>query len=446
MGLLDRLFPKTASPIEIPDIRFGRYSDSYKEEDNYQAWHAAVGAFTKEKFVDSFQYFFRYLSDEKEENVHCEQIDGKLQFEFFQGSKRIFGEADERQLKAEAKIAHAADFDVHFSRRLLEKNFDLKYSRFALDEADNLCIVFDTSALDGSPYKLYRALKELAVNADKQDDLLLDEFRQFLIPLADNHTNELPEAEKEIKYHFILRKIESVFQQIKQSTLDAYTYPGAISYQLLSLTYSLDYLIKPEGYMMEALERIHRRYFEKTAHDNVEKNEQMKMELRKLQERSKAAFFKEFYLTKATFGITSPESHARVSDFIQMELNNMDWYYENGHIAIAKAIPDYIVGYCMFNYAVPKPDRDLFRLYYRIMEADFFDELGFKPLLYQTSNKQFNKKEIRRAIDQIKWENQQQYPHFRPSMQQLEFSDQAAFAKSYLQMIQELELSKNLNS
>lgn len=446
MGLLDRLFPKASLPIEMPDIRFGRYSDSYKEEDNYQAWHAAVGAFTKEKFLDSFQYFFRYLSDETEDNVHCEQEDGKLTFEFFQGSKRIFGEADERQLKAEAKIAHATDFDVHFSRRLLEKNFDLKYSRFALDEDNNLCIVFDTSALDGSPYKLYRALKELAVNADKQDDLLLDEFRQSLIPLENSHTSTLPETEKEIKYNFILHKIKKVVQQIEESTLAADTYPGAISYQLLSVTYSLDYLIKPEGYMMEALERIHRRYFEKTAHNNVEKNEQMKAELHKLQERPKAAYFKEFYLTKATFGITSPESHARVSDFIQMELHNMDWYYENRHIAVAKSIPDYIVGYCMFNYAVPKPDRDLFRLYYRIMEADFFDQLGFKPLLYQTADKQFNKKEIRRAIDHIKWNNQKQYPHFRPSMQQLEFSDRAAFAKSYLQMIQELDLSKNLNN
>ena len=61
-------------------------------------------------------------------------------------------------------------------RRLVESNYVLEYSRYGLDDDDNLVIKFDTSALDASPYKLYYALKEVAANADKQDDLLLDEI------------------------------------------------------------------------------------------------------------------------------------------------------------------------------------------------------------------------------------------------------------------------------
>jgi hypothetical protein len=445
MGFLDRLFPKSVPTDNEPDIRFGRYSDSYKEEDNYEAWHAAVDAFTEEAFLESFERFFKYLRDEEEDNVYWTRENGVLKFELFQGSKRIFGMADERQLAAEAKIAYAVDFDVPFSRRLLEKNFDLKYSRFALDEQQNLCIVFDTSALDGSPYKLYRALKELAVNADKQDDLLLDEFKHALVSVEDKHIQSLSEEEKEVKYAFILQKIKEVLAAIENSRLSPTTYPGAISYQLLSLTYSLDYLIKPEGYMMEALERIHRRYFEKNKLNNSEKNEQMQAELVKLLERPKSAFFKEFYLTKATFGITSPENHARVADFIQMELHNMDWYYDNQHFLVAKAIPDYIVGYCMFNYALPKPDRDLFRLYYRIIEGKFFEVLGFGAPLYNTNTQQFDKKGIRRAIEEIRWTHQKKYPHFRPIVQQLNYQDLTSFVKSYLEMVRELDLSKQLN-
>ena len=40
----------------------------------------------------------------------------------------------------------------------------------------------------------------------------------------------------------------------------------------------------------------------------------------------------------------------------------------------AMAIPGYIVGYCLFNYAIPKPDKDFFFLYYQIMYGTFFEK------------------------------------------------------------------------
>ncbi|MEL6943503.1 MAG: hypothetical protein AAFO82_12605 [Bacteroidota bacterium] len=444
MGLFDRIFQKAKEPSEEPVIRFGRYSDSYKEDENYEAWNAAIESFTEGNYLDSYRHFFQYLRDEEEDNVHFKEENGKLYFEFFQGSKRVWGEANLLKFKAEAKIAHTEDFNVRFLRRLLEQNFGLKYSRFALDEDNNICIVFDTYTLDGSPYKLYYALKELAVNADKQDDLLLDEFKHLLDAVEDKHIQPIEETEKEIKHSFIIRKIEELLQAIEQSPLSPKEYPGAISYLLLSLTYKLDYLIKPEGYMMEALERIHRKYFAKDDFSNVEKNEYLQEEFRKLLERSKEDYFRELYFTTATFGITSPENHNRVANFIQMELRNMDWYYENHYLQIATAIPNYIVGYCMFNYAVPKPDRQLFQLYYRITESHFFRELGFQTIFYDQTTKQFDRKAIRRAIDEIRLKNADQYPHFRPVLGQLNYDNLAAFSRSYLEMIQDLDLSRRI--
>jgi hypothetical protein len=66
----------------------------------------------------------------------------------------------------------------------MEANHRLNFSRFALDNDNHLCIVFQTGALDASPLKLLHALRELAINADKKDDLLLEEFKS-LTPAPD---------------------------------------------------------------------------------------------------------------------------------------------------------------------------------------------------------------------------------------------------------------------
>ncbi|MEM9850170.1 MAG: hypothetical protein AAF847_19925, partial [Bacteroidota bacterium] len=144
MGFLDRIFSKSKEAQAEPSIRLGRYSDSYKEEENYEAWNKAITAFTSGEFLNSLKHFLLYLRDEQEDNVHFHEENGRLYFELYQGSKRIRGEANALKLQVEAKIAHTENFDVHFCRRLLEKNFGLKYSRFALDEDNDLCIVFDT--------------------------------------------------------------------------------------------------------------------------------------------------------------------------------------------------------------------------------------------------------------------------------------------------------------
>ena len=62
----------------------------------------------------------------------------------------------------------------------------MNFGRFALGESNELLVVFDTYTLDGSPYKLYFALKEMATQADKFDDLLLDEF-DMLKPVEVSH-------------------------------------------------------------------------------------------------------------------------------------------------------------------------------------------------------------------------------------------------------------------
>ncbi|MEM1120436.1 MAG: hypothetical protein AAGJ18_08285 [Bacteroidota bacterium] len=397
--------------------------------------------FERQEYLAAFRSFFTYLRDEKEANVTFHEVKGTIHFELIQGSKKIVGIANHKKVKAEAKIAITEDLNIGFMRRMMEENFKMRYSCFALDNDNDITIVFDTNILDASPYKLYYALKEVATKADKLDDLLIDEFEVL------HHTDEsliqhASGVEKEVKYNFVINEIKDVLEEIEHGKLSSSRYPGGIAYLLLNLSYKLDYLTVPEGMLMETLERIHRLYFTKDTRTNLQKNALLQKEFQNLLEQPKEAFQRGMYRVRTCFGITKPVTHDRVVSFIDGELTQMDWYNDKGHHKVAMAIPGYIIGYCLFNYAIPKPDKDLFHLYYQIIYSDYFKNLGFKLDYVNLKKQTFNKKAIIRAIKDIVEDNQEKYPKFAPNYNRLSFNGRVVFAKSYLTMVRNLDLTK----
>ncbi len=441
MSFFDQLFGGGKKKEPQPKISFGRYSDSYKDAKQYDSWDKALTLFEKEQYIASYLEFFNYLRDDFEDNVVWKEENGKIHFEVFQGSKKATGVADIEKVTIEAKVAQTETLNIGFMRRLMERNFSLRYSRFALDPDNNISIRFDTYVLDGSPYKLYYALKELTTNADKLDDILIDEFR-MLKPVDTVHLIDLPLKEKEVKYNYVINQINVALAAMDSGKPSLDKYPGGYAYVLLNLSYKLDYLTKPEGFMMETLERIHRIYFTTDKQNPAQKNVIIRKELKKLLGRTKEDYFLEMYLTKSTFGITKPVNHDRIVGFIDGELHNMDWYNEHGYHAIAIGIPGYIVGYCMFNFAAPRPDRELFHLYYQIVEADYFKDLGFTWNYYDSVKNTFDKKAIKRAINEITENNNDLYGRMNPDKSLLKFDKLTNFAKSFLIMVRNLDLTK----
>ena len=441
MSFFSRLFGNGAEDQPQPDIQFGRYTDSYKTAKQYDAWDVALEKFEDEAYLESYRNFLIYLCDEKEENVTWIEKEGKIEFDFFQGSKKISGVADEKNFRAIAKIAKTKSLNIGFMRRLVEQNFDLRYTRYALDPDDEIVIIFGSPTIDSSPYKLYQALKELATKADKQDDLLLNEFED-LLPLENQHIVPLSDEEKEIKYQFICQKISSIFGIMDNGRLSPGQYTGAMAYLTLDLCYRLDYLISPEGFMTDLFERVHRKYFENDGKPTSQKNQYMRKEFQKLLDRPKEEYFKELYRVKTTFGITVPVNLDKMVSFIDGEIGNMDWYADNRHEEVAMAIPGYIIGYCLFNYATPKPIRELFELYYQITEPAFFKELGFTNS-YQQAKGGLDKRAIKRAFDKIEKANKSTYPSLRIETSKIDFSSMPKFAKSFLMMIRVLDLRKD---
>ncbi len=174
-------------------------------------------------------------------------------------------------LSAEVKLAKMQQPSVPVMRRLLEMNFGLYYSRYALND-NELCMRFDTNIETANPSKLYYGLKELAIKSDKQDDLLVQDFT-FLERLDEEHIAEIPDTEKLVKYEALQNWITETLDKI--ASVDADKFSGGICYLLLALVYRIDFLISPEGQLLNDLEKISGIYFKKDDRQMVEKNRDM---------------------------------------------------------------------------------------------------------------------------------------------------------------------------
>ena len=120
----------------------------------------------------------------------------------------------------------------------------------------------------------------------------------------------------------------------------------------------------------------------------------------------------------------------------------MNWYDEHQFTSVALAIPGYIVGYSLFNYALPKPDKALLDLYFHIMEPAYFKSLGFNELYYDQRSRAFIQKTIKNKIKEIADENKKRYPKLEPQVDSIQFETKTAFAKSYLLMIKKMDLTE----
>lgn len=443
MNLIDRIFNFGSSQKPaVPDIPFGRFTDAYKSEAQQAAFDRSLEYFDKDERLEAYRAFFEFIKNEATgDNIQTREEDGIIKFEFWQGSQQITGIAGPDKVKAESKVARASDLNVGFLRRLMEANFNLKFSRFALDPENNLCILFDSGAVDASPLKMLHALRELAIHADKQDDLLLDEFKT-LEPVQVRSYGDIQEAEKEAKYHYIQREIKAAFAVLDSGKPDPNQYPGAFAYLLLALAFKLDYLTKPEGFMMDVLERIHAIYFAKNVLTSQVKVQHIRLEFQKLLDRPKEEFFKEMYRTRSTFGVNPPVPHGSFVTFIEGELPNMDWPLQQGHEVLALAVPQYIIGFTLFHQAPPIPDYALMHLFFQITEADFFRELGFE-ISFTDPTGRLNKAAIIKAINKIAAQQRVDHPQFKINAAQLDFGSLQLFARSYLLAIRNTNLSSD---
>lgn len=420
--------PDTSSPQHL--IQFGRFSDSYKDESQYEAWDKSLKLFDEQQYIESYKAFFEYVNALKDNSFTYTEENGGLQFRFVQGSKIVYGAVDGKKITAEAKILKCNVLNVGFMRILAEQNFGLKYTRYSLDEENNICIRFNSHLVDCNPYKFYYGLKELATNADKKDDQLAEEFKDVFSPIHTEHIQDVPDTEKQVKYTYTQQWLKEAIDA--EPVLAAKKLDGAAAYRLLATTYKLDYLLSPEGAVMDTLERVHTSYFAKDTRDAPRRNADMIKELQTIQNRSLEELGKSMYLVTCTFGIVQPVGHDRIVATIDSEMANYAWYANNGYPEVALDIPTYIVGYILYNYAPLLPVRELLHLYYEIVEAGFFKDLGYKQTYYNPSTQQLDANAIKIEIQNIQNENKTRFSEFQVDTSVLKFDSIHEFAYSFM--------------
>lgn len=437
--MLEKLFgwgKKKEAPKAGPEIPFGRYSDNNKPLAKVNRWTDADNLYKEKKYPECIDAFFEYLRDDSIQNVVYERNGAEGRFELYQGSKIVRGNIADGRINAEVTLAKMPQASVPVMRRLLEMNFNLYYSRFALDN-DRLCMRFDSAIDAASPSKLYYGLKELAIKADKQDDLLVQDFT--MLQSADNdHITISPVQEKEIKYEYLQKWIQQVLDT--SSSMDADKFSGGIAYMLLALIYRIDYLITPEGKLLHELEKITGIYFKKDERPVTEKNRDMIEEFKKLKERPKEEIFNYLFHSKYTFAIVAPQPYKAISDSIHVANQNMVWYRDNNYPFIASQIAEYGLSYCQYSYSMPKAITDLFHLYMMINYSDFFMALGYTNIPYDAGRNKFDTEEINDRIKAIQAKWRDKYPNMDFKTQNLRFDTLVNFDLTFTNEIEFLNM------
>jgi hypothetical protein len=236
-------------------------------------------------------------------------------------------------------------------------------------------------------------------------------------------------------------QIKDTFLTLEKLKIKIEQQPKTASYLMLDTIYKIEYLTCPEGYTLDIFEQAQLQYFLNDNKNIEQKNNALKKTLQQLLEVSQEDFYKEMYRTKAAFGVAQSVSHDAFVQQLDSELPQIDWYLRSEQERVSEAICNNIVGFCSLNCTLPKPNQALFHLYFEILEADFFQKLGFEAAYYNEDNS-FNIKNIKAALQLIAEDNKEQYPKCKPAVEVLDFSSRTFFAKSYLMMIRNLDLTR----
>ena len=441
MGILKNLFRWAPAPQpERIALQMGRYSDNNKSVSKTRDWEDAEFFFKEGKYLESLESFFKYLKDDNVNNVIFIKEGKGFRFEIYQGSKVIRGTGNSKTIQARVVLARMPVVSVPVMRRLLEQNFHLYYSRYSLNK-DKLFMQLESDMSCANPNKMYYALKELAVVADKQDDLLVQDFHS-VERIDSDHIENLSSSEKEMKYRFFKTWLEEALEAVKR--LDDEKYAGGISYILLAVIFRIDFLITPEGRLMNEMEKAQAIYFKKDGASAIEKNRGMIKALEKILAIPKDEVFRYFFRSTSCFSIRQPKSHSTVIDSIRGSEKSMKWYKDNNHPEIASQIVEYALTYPQYTYSLPRPLTEMIQIFMEVNYPEFFLSNGYAYTLYDPASKRFQIGELEGEMGRIVKRWRGKYPSLNFPKEKIDYTDRLNFNISFIAMIAEINFDNKL--
>lgn len=431
MRIFSRIFKQSESGV-LPEVQFGRMR-STRMQDKYQSWTAAIHNFENERYHRAYIHLLDYLSDEGEGNIEYNSGKGTIKFRLYQGSVQVVGSVDAHFFSARVKLAKLERINESLMLWLLQENYYLKYSRFSIDRDHHVCLAFDSGVEDGTPYKIYEALKELATKADIKDDVLLSKYPE--LTLVTPIRARIP-SKKEIaaKFDFMKVSLRNLLREVAQGKLDKTHFPGGISFILLDTLFKIDFLVKPEGTLMESISKAYDVFFNNSALYITDKNQEIIQIVEKMAAIDEEAFASQIYDVKKTFSQSHFDGQVYFRDLVRIQMKDFEWYYMHGYEVCACAICGYIVGYALYTMVLPELTKSLLLLYYRIMEDDYFIALGYTGSAFR-QGMQLNASTINKEIKRIFKNYSPPELHIKPDLNDVVFDDKAVFGKTFVEMI-----------
>lgn len=433
MSFWNRIFNRSEEGVYPGPDLFGRFSDVHKTPDRYARFDASRAAFEQGNYRQALIDFLEYIRNPQANNVTYDPAARVLTFEIVQGSRLIKGVLEHDRVIVRSQIVDGTQFTTGLLRRFLEKNYSLNYSRFCLDEHKQLHVIFESFVQDANPYKLYYGIKELALKADKNDDLILDEFHQFDVLDEDKQT-PLFEKVLDIKTSFFYTTLSSVKNSLDNGVLRKSHDANSVIYAILGTLYKIDILLTPNGRSTDIIETAHRQYFADTTRPVERRMSALVGALEALFSKEKDDIRKEWYDVVYTFGLNPSISLPQAKDFIQTEIGRVQWHIENFEPQKAHFIIQFTISYILFNYSVDRLLFGLLLFYYRVTDQSFFTAMGCRGQFINEKGG-LNRRQIVHELKQVVDLYEEEYYNVAIPYQAINTDSVVTFGLSLLQLI-----------
>lgn len=421
--------------------QFGRSINASINPQEPELFDASAKAFEEENILEGYSHFLtslqNFTAETPNHNIILTQEADALRFELLQGSASIKGLVTKKSIEAECLIADLAKTHVAIKRRLLERNYQLTYSRFfSSDGLIRLKIRLDNTTM--TPQKIFFPLREIALNADFEKEYIASEFSHEAL-LDTQHVIPIDEKEKRLKYDVMKQWTDHCLESIKRLPSDDNA--GMIAFSYLTLLLQIDYLIVPKQQIGQKIIRQISEYFSDDNKSVDRKNSDLQGYVTTLNEITYEEFAPQLYNLTVTFSPMERASHEEVANFIDETLNKIRWYKNNRYSMVILTIYRYIALYLLYNFGLHPSLRALLHLVVEVHHADYFEALGIKPL-YNPDNGHFEKRQIISRIDKIITPNQQQFRQLRPFGEALSFDSLEQFSHDFYLQLKHLDYTE----
>jgi len=420
---------------------FGRGINATISHEEEELFNKSQDAFENNDILNAYEYFLQSLqnftNNDSNQNIVIKKENDKLNFEIFQGTAKVTGYITQEHLYAEVIITQASSANVAFKRYMLERNYQLTYAYYFIDDGYIKLKLFHDN-ITMTPQKVFFPIREIALNADFDKEYMKNEFENIKLEEI-SHLETLDTDELKTKYKYLQQWIDDLRNTI--ATLPSNDNAGMQAFSILNTLFKIDYLIVPKYAIYQKISKKVQEYFNDESSSVEFKNDELKEYINELRDMSFEQFSTNFYNAKYTFNPTERTAKEDFDNFIGESLIKIRWYKNNRYNQIIPTIYKYVVFYVLYNYGLHPVLRELLHTLVEIQNPSFFKALEY-PELYNEETSTFSKKMIISRIEEIIEPHQNRFKLLEAFGDELNFSSLNEFSNSFFLQLQNLNFEE----